>query len=121
MQPRNGCLMLLVNWLITSFAIYAAAELLPGIKVDNFWDTVKVAFALGIINAILKPILMVISFPFIVVTFGLFLVIINAVALSVADSFVIGFEIDNFWWAIGGSLIISLVSYVLNFPGTKGE
>lgn len=121
MQPRNGCLMLLANWLITSIAIYAAAELLPGIKVDNFWDTVKVAFALGIINALLKPILMLISMPFIIITLGAFLVIINAVALSVADSLVIGFEIDNFWWAIAGSLVISLVSYVLNYPGTRGE
>jgi putative membrane protein len=121
MQQQNGCLALLAKWLITAVAVFAAAEFLPGIHVDRFADTLWVSLALGVINAVLKPILTIISIPFIVITFGLFLVVINAVALSVADSLVDGFEIDSFGWAMAGSLVISLVSYLLSFPGQQPQ
>lgn len=116
MQNQNGCIILLGKWLASAVAIYAAAWLIPGIWVNNFMAAVWVALVLGIFNVLLKPLLTLISLPLIVITFGVFLVVINAVGLLVASDFVDGFFIRGFWPAFWGSLVISFVSYVLNLP-----
>ncbi len=105
---------LLLVWLINAFAVYATASLLGGIYIKNFWAAIIVALVLGLINAIVKPILVFFSFPFIIVTLGLFLLIINALMLLLAATLVDGFTVSNFGWAVLGSLVISLVSWMLS-------
>ena len=109
----------IMKWLIHSGAIYFAAWLIPGIEIKNFWTALLVSVVLSLINVFLKPILMLFSLPFILLSFGLFLLVINAVLLAVAGSLAPGFEVLGFWPAFQGAFIISLVSFLLNPPDRK--
>ena len=105
---------LLLVWLINAFAVYATASLLGGIYVKSLWAALIVALVLGLINAVVKPVLVFFSIPFIIVTLGLFLLIINALMLMLAAALVDGFSVASFWWAVLGSLVISFVSWMLS-------
>lgn len=113
LQRRKMTHLLLV-WLINALAVYATASLLGGIYVKSFWLALLVALVLGLINAIVKPILVFFSIPFIIVTLGLFLLIVNALMLMLAAALVDGFSVSSFGWAVLGSLVISLVSWMLS-------
>ncbi len=103
----------LVKLLATAFAVWLAAEIVPGIQVASFWTALWVGFILALLNVVIKPILTVISIPLIFVTFGLFLLVINAVLLLFADELVANFVVNDFWDAVWGSIIISFVSMLL--------
>jgi putative membrane protein len=105
---------LLFSWLINAVAVYATAYFLDTIYIENFTAALIVALVLGLINTLLKPILVFFSMPFIVVTLGLFLLIINAGMLYLASYFVTGFALTGFWAAFFGSIIISVISWVLS-------
>lgn len=114
MENKNNLGRRIVKLLATTFAVWVAAELVPGIQVDSFWTALLVGVVLALLNIVIKPILTVISIPFILITFGLFLLVINAVLLSFASEIVEAFVVEEFFWdAILGSLIISLVSGLL--------
>jgi len=103
-----------ILWLINALAVYATAHLLSGINVRNFGAAVVVALVLGFVNAVLRPVMVFLSIPFIIVTLGLFLLVINALMLQLSAALVDGFSVDGFWWAVAGSLIISLISWSLS-------
>jgi putative membrane protein len=105
---------ILIQWLINALAVYATAHLLDGIHIKSFGAAVLVALVLGLVNAIVRPVLVFLSIPFIIVTLGLFLLVINALLLQLSASIVGGFSIDSFWWAVAGSLVISLISWLLS-------
>lgn len=109
----------IIKILGTAAAVYLASRWVSGITVDDFWTAILVGFVLAILNAIIKPILQLISFPLIILTLGLFLVVINAVLLLFASDIVPDFAVDGFWPAVWGSLIISIVSYFLDPPKKK--
>lgn len=96
--------------LITSIAILIAGYLLPGIHVDTFWTALLVALVLSFLNVFLKPLMVLLTIPFTLVTFGLFLLVINALIIMIAGSWVNGFGVDGFWWAMLFSVIMSLIS-----------
>ncbi len=107
-----------VRWLITAVAVWVAAELLGGIHLEGWGSTLAVALILGLLNAYLKPLLVLGSLPALVLTLGLFLVLINTALLAltawIAGKFEsIRFAIDGFWPAFWGAVIISLVSFLL--------
>jgi putative membrane protein len=104
---------LLLGWLANAAAVYATAYLVPGIHVNGFVAALIVALVLGLINITVKPILKLLSTPFILLTLGLFLLVINAVALLLADYFVDGLTIDGFLPAVIGSVVISIVSWIV--------
>ncbi len=111
---------LIIRWLITSAALFAAVYLVPGIRVEgqNAWTVIIVmALILGLVNALLRPILGVMSLPLIILTLGIFMLIINGVsfmvAARIAQSLGVGFYVDNFMSEFLGSIIVSLVSMVL--------
>jgi putative membrane protein len=110
---------LLWRWLASAASIYVADWLLDGIVVTDGWGAMWVAVLLGVFNIILKPVLMLISLPFIVLTFGIFLLVINAVILLFISDLSNSIEVNGFWTAVLGSIIISLVTYLLN-PPMKG-
>lgn len=101
---------LLLNWLVAAGAVCLAAWILPGIEVESFRTALLVALVLGLLNAIIKPILQFLSLPLIILTLGLFLLVINAVLLYFVGDIVPGFQVYGFWPALWGSLIISIVS-----------
>ncbi|MBL6956861.1 MAG: phage holin family protein [Chlorobium phaeobacteroides] len=105
---------ILLGWLINALSVYATASILGGIYIKNFWAALIVALVLGLINAIIKPILVFFSIPFIIVSLGLFLLVINALMLMLAAAVVDGFAVSSFGWALLGSLVISLVSWMLS-------
>ncbi len=111
---------LLIRWIITSFSLFVAAWLIPGIRVEgNAWGVYALmAVILGLINAIIRPILKLLSLPIIILTIGLFLLVINGITLWMASAiavrlFHVGFYVDGFWSALLGALIISIVSMIL--------
>jgi len=112
---------LLIRWAISSFSLFAAVWMVPGIRVSEAgWAVYAVmAVVLGLANAFIRPLLKVLTCPLIVLTLGLFTLIINGltlwVAAALANSFFgVGFYIDNFRAAFWGALIVSIVSVVLN-------
>ena len=105
---------ILIHWLVSAVAVYVTAHMLPGIDIRSFGAALVVALALGLINAILKPVLVFFSIPFLIVTLGLFMLVINAVLLQLAALLVDGFFVQSFGWAVLGSICISVVSWLMN-------
>ncbi len=111
---------LIVRWLISALALVAAAWLVPGIRVEGrAWVAYAgMAVVLGLVNAVIKPLLKVLTCPLIVLTLGLFLLVVNAltllIAAKIADAVGIGFHVDGFVPALVGALIVSVVTWVLS-------
>jgi len=112
---------LLIRWVIASLALFAAAWLVPGITVEGSgWVVYAVmAVILGLVNAIVRPLLKLLTCPLIILTLGLFTLVINGVTLWLASAiaqswFGVGFKVDGFWPAFLGALIVSIVTVVLS-------
>ena len=105
---------LIAKWLIVALALLATAYALPGVFVSGFYAALIVAVILGFVNLILKPILILFTLPINIVTLGLFTFIINGLLFWFVASFVDGFDVDGFWWAVLGALVVSAFSYVGN-------
>jgi putative membrane protein len=106
---------LLVRWVCNVIALFLAAWILSGISYGDQWWTLFIAAAVfTLINAWVKPILTVLSIPFIVVTLGLFYFLINVLMLYITDWIVPDFEIRTFWWAVLAAIIVSIVNGLLN-------
>jgi len=105
----------LVRWLILTLAVWVAAHLVPGIAYDHWQSLLIAALVLGILNAFVKPIILLISLPLIFVTFGFFLVLINALLLKATAWLVPGLHVASFWSALAGSLVISIVSLFFGY------
>lgn len=119
---------LLLRWIIVAIALVVALWLVPGIRIEdtNAWIAVGVmAVVLGLVNAIIRPILAFLSCGCIVVTMGLFMLVINALTLWlsswIAQQLGIGFYVDGFWPAFWGGLIVSVVSFVLSLFLSNGD
>lgn len=105
---------LLIRWLVLTLAILAAAYLVEGITVSGFFSAFFAAAILGILNALLRPFLLLVTLPLNILTLGLFTFVINALMLLMASVVIGGFHVAGFWWAVFGSLIISAVSWLLS-------
>jgi putative membrane protein len=112
---------LLIRWVITAFALFVAAWLVPGIQVErNAWAIYAVmAVIVGLVNAFIRPLLKLLTCPLIILTLGLFSLIINGLSLWIAarianEVFNVGFFVENFWAAFLGALIVSIVSVILS-------
>jgi len=110
---------LLLRWLINGVALYLAAELVRGINVRGGWLALAVmALIFGLVNALIRPILKLLTCPLIILTLGLFTLVINALMLMLASwlgrRLGLGFYVAGFWPAFLGALVISVVSFVLN-------
>jgi putative membrane protein len=113
---------LLIRWLILTSAIILASYMLDGIEIKGFFPAFFAAAVLGILNALFRPILIVLTLPINILSLGLFTFLINALMLKMASSVIPGFEVHGFWTAIFGSLVISIVSWLLNsFISDRGR
>jgi putative membrane protein len=99
---------------ITGFAVLLASQIIPGIEILSFGSGLAAVVILAFLNAILRPILYLLSAPFILVTLGFFMVLINAFLLYMVSGMVKGFLVSGFWPAVGGAILISIVSGILN-------
>lgn len=103
-----------IRWLISTGAILFTSYLLDGIHVDGFLSAFLAAAMLGILNALFRPIALLVTLPINILTLGFFTFIINALMLKMASGVISGFDVFGFWSAIFGSLIISAISWLLN-------
>jgi putative membrane protein len=113
---------ILIRWIILTVSIITASYLLEGIHISGFFSAFLAAAALGILNALFRPILLILTLPINILTLGLFTFIINALMLKMASGIIPGFEVHGFWTAVIGSLIISVISWLLNsFISDRGR
>ena len=103
-----------VRWLILGFSISAAAYLMDGIHVSGVLSAFAAAAMLGILNAVFRPIALIITLPINILSLGLFTFVINAAMLKMASALIPGFDVIGFWSAVFGALFISIVSFVIN-------
>lgn len=103
---------ILIKLLLGSIAVIITSYLLPGVTVVNFGSALIVAAVLALLNATLKPLLIILTIPVTVVTLGLFLLVINGAIILLADALVPGFLVDGFFWALMFSLIMALLMYI---------
>ena len=111
-----------IRWTVTTLAVLAAAQL-PGIRYTSFFSLIGASLLLGIVNALVRPILLLLSLPLILVTLGFFILVINGLMLRLVAGVVPGFYVDSFGSAFLGAIIISLVSWLLSafFRGSDGR
>jgi len=120
-RQDDGCGYLLLRWLIAALVIWGVSWLLqPHVEVDGFVKALVVAAVLGLLNVFVRPIMIVLTLPITIVTLGLFLLVINALLLMFTGWLIDGFHVENFWWALLASLIISLVNAVVGGREARG-
>lgn len=105
----------LVQLIISTLAVLIASYLLPGVAIrdNNVFTALIVAAVLAFLNAVVKPIMIVLTIPVTIFTFGFFLLVINALMIILASKLVDGFKVDGFWWALLFSFILSIVTSIL--------
>lgn len=114
--------MILLRWVLNTLILILVANLTPGIEFTSFWAAFVSSLILGFLNALVRPILLLLTLPINIMTLGLFTLIINAMMFSLAASIVKGFEITNFTAAFFGALIYTVIVMIVNMiekPGTK--
>ena len=112
---------LTIRWLTLTAAIIAASYMIDGIKVAGVFSAVFAAAALGILNAFIRPIALILTLPVNILSLGLFTFIINAVMLKLASGIIPGFDVHGFWASVWGAFLISIISWLLNsFIGGRG-
>jgi len=118
----GGIYSALVRLLISGIAVFLAVATIPGLEADSLGAGVAAVLVLTVLNLLLRPILMILTLPLIVLSLGLFLVVLNALLLELTAYVVKGFTVTGFWPAVGGALVISIVSSFLNFlTGDYGQ
>ena len=99
-----------IKLILSAVAVIITSYLLGGVHVDDFFVALIVAALLALLNTIIRPILVLLTIPITIFTLGLFLLVINAVIILIADGIVPGFEVDGFWWALLFSIILSIIN-----------
>jgi len=112
----------LLRGLVAALGLWAATEMLTGFTIDSATTLIVAGLLLGLVNAIVRPFALLLSLPALIITLGLFLLVVNAAMLGLVALLLPGFHIAGFWTAVGGALIVSLVSWVGSwFIGSRGR
>ena len=104
---------LLVVWLINTVALILVAYLLPGVNIASFTAALVAALVLGLVNTVIRPILVLLTLPVTILTLGLFIFVINGLLFWFVGSFIQGFQVAGFWWGVLGAIVYSLISWLL--------
>ena len=121
-MTKGKILKYILTWAINTFSVMVAAWIIPGINYgDNFFTLIFAALVLGVLNTLLKPVLVVLALPLMLLTVGLFYFFINAFLLLVVTLFVPGFEVEGFISALLGSMVISFVSLSISLFNLSAE
>jgi putative membrane protein len=103
----------ILRLLLSTVAVVVLSKILPNVSVDNYTTAILVALVLSLLNFIVRPIMVILTLPITIVTFGLFLLVINATIIMLADHFIDGFAVNGFWWALLFSLLLSFLQSIL--------
>lgn len=112
-MEMNKYLRIFFKIIVSALAVFITSWLLPGVHVEGFITALIVACSLALLNYLIKPLLIILTIPVTIVTFGLFLLAINAFIILIASHYIDGFKVDGFWWALFFSIILSLVTSIL--------
>jgi putative membrane protein len=114
---------IILRIIISAVVAFALSYVLSGVHIQSFVTALILAIVLGLLNILVKPILIILTLPITIFTFGLFLFVINALIILLAAKFVSGFRVDGFWWALLFSLLLSILTsfYIKNRPEQKIE
>jgi putative membrane protein len=104
---------LLLLWLINTVALIGVAYLVPGVRVASFASALVAALVLGLVNTVIRPILILLTLPATILTLGLFIFVINGLLFWFVGSFIQGFTVAGFWWGVLGAIVYSLISWLL--------
>jgi putative membrane protein len=107
-------LKLLIKWIILTASIIFVSYILDGIQIDSFLTALIAAALLGILNTVVRPLLILLTLPVNLMTFGIFIFVINAMLLMLVSHVISGFQVNGFWTAVSGSILITLSSALLN-------
>ena len=110
----HAAMRFLLRVLLNAVAVFAAAWLVPGVVVSGPAAAIVAGLLLGVVNALVRPVLLLLTLPFTLLTLGLFIFVVNAICFGLTAALVPGFQISGFWAALFGSIAVSLVSWVLN-------
>jgi putative membrane protein len=111
------------RWAATTIAVMVASSLIRGIRYDTVGALIGASLLLGILNAFVRPFLLILSAPLILLTLGFFILVLNGLLLLVVPHVVVGFHVDSFWSAFWGAIVISIISWILSafFRGSDGR
>ena len=104
---------LLLVWMVNAVALFALPYVFPWVQVDTFWTALIAALALGLINTLIRPLLVLLTLPATLLTLGLFIFVINGLLFWWVGSFVDGFHVSGFWSGVFGAIVYSLISWAL--------
>jgi putative membrane protein len=105
---------LLLVWLINAAALFALPYVFPWVSVDTFWAALAAALVLGLINALIRPLLVLLTLPVTILTLGLFIFVINGLLFWWVGSFIDGFHVTGFWAGVFGAIVYSIISWALS-------
>ncbi len=106
---------LLALWILNSLALYLVTMVLPGVRIEKWWPYALIAvLVLGLVNALVRPVLVILTLPITLLTLGLFLLVINALLFWAVGSFLEGFKVDGFWWGMAGAILYSVFSWAFS-------
>lgn len=100
-------------WLLNSVSVYATASILKGVEIKSFWTALVVAALLALVNILVKPVLVILSLPITILTFGLFVLVINAALIMLVDALIRDFKVKSFGWALLFGIVMSVISWIL--------
>lgn len=106
--------MIIIRWIISAFTIIIVSYIVPGIHVASFWSALLVALVLGLLNAVVRPIIILLTLPVTIITLGLFVFVINALLLLLVNAVIKGFTVDGFLPALLGAVVIWFIGWVVN-------
>jgi putative membrane protein len=102
----------ILRLLLSALAVVLLANILPGVEVSSYWVALLVALVLSVLNLLVKPLLILLTLPVTILTLGLFLLIVNAIIILLADALVDGFDVQGIWWALLFSLLLSVLQSI---------
>lgn len=107
---------IILRLLVNALIIFGLAWALPGVDVTDYWTALIVAVVLGLLNLFVKPLLIILTIPVTIVTLGIFLFVINAAIILMADALVDGFTVNGFWWALLMSILVAVLNSAFDKP-----
>jgi putative membrane protein len=113
---------LVIRWLVSAVALYLTSQIVRGIEIDGVVPLLFAAVTIGVLNAVVRPLVLLLTLPLNVLTLGLFTLVVNAGMLWMASQVVIGFRVHGFWSALGGWLLMSFFTFLINLLiGESGQ
>ena len=112
---------ILLVWLVNTVALIAVAYLMPSIAVSSFWSALIAALVLGLVNAIIRPVLIMLTLPVTILSLGIFILVINGLLFWLVGAVLEGFVVQGFWAGFLGAILFSIVSWVLSALVLRGD